>query len=89
MPVLPDIFLQKSFGRNSGPPEGGTACCTGQGLAELIQTRRQGGEIRILLEKGVSKASIARITGVSATHLQHFIQTRKLAPEEDGEIKEP
>jgi DNA invertase Pin-like site-specific DNA recombinase len=36
------------------------------------------GEIRILLEKTVSKASIARIVGVSRTALHHFIRTRKL-----------
>ena len=39
------------------------------------------GEIRLLLEKEVSKASIAKIVGVSPTNLRHFIQTRKLAPE--------
>jgi DNA invertase Pin-like site-specific DNA recombinase len=38
-------------------------------------------EIRMLLEKEVSKASIAQILGVSATNLRHFIRTRKLAPE--------
>jgi len=38
------------------------------------------GEIRMLLEKEVSKASIARIVGVSRTALHHFIRTRKLAP---------
>jgi DNA invertase Pin-like site-specific DNA recombinase len=36
------------------------------------------GEIRILLEKTVSKASIAKIVGVSRTALHHFIRTRKL-----------
>src|SRR4051794_8333924 len=36
-------------------------------------------EIRILLEKTVSKASIAKIVGVSRTALHHFIRTRKLA----------
>ena len=35
-------------------------------------------EIRILLEKTVSKASIAKIVGVSRTALHHFIRTRKL-----------
>lgn len=35
-------------------------------------------EIRMLLEKTVSKASIAKIVGVSRTALHHFIQTRKL-----------
>ncbi len=39
------------------------------------------GEIRILLEKEVSKASIAKIVGVSSTNLRHFIRTRKLTPE--------
>ena len=38
------------------------------------------GEIRILLEKQVSKASIAKIVGVSSTNLRHFIWTRKLDP---------
>jgi DNA invertase Pin-like site-specific DNA recombinase len=37
-------------------------------------------EIRLLLEKEVSKASIAKIVEVSRTALVHFIQTRKLAP---------
>jgi DNA invertase Pin-like site-specific DNA recombinase len=36
------------------------------------------GEIRVLLEKEVSKASIAKIVGVSSTNLRHFIRTRKL-----------
>jgi DNA invertase Pin-like site-specific DNA recombinase len=36
-------------------------------------------EIRILLEKTVSKASIAKIVGVSRTALHHFLRTRKLA----------
>ena len=39
------------------------------------------GEIRMLLEKEVSKASIAKILGVSATNLRHFLRTRKLTPE--------
>lgn len=39
------------------------------------------GEIRMLLEKEVSKASIGKIMGVSATNLRHFIRTRKLNPE--------
>jgi DNA invertase Pin-like site-specific DNA recombinase len=37
-------------------------------------------EIRLLLEKTVSKASIAKIVGVSRTALHHFIRTRKLNP---------
>jgi len=35
-------------------------------------------EIRMLLEKTVSKASIAKIVGVSRTALHHFIRTREL-----------
>ena len=37
-------------------------------------------EIRILLQKEVSKASIAKIVGVSKTALHHFINSRKLDP---------
>jgi DNA invertase Pin-like site-specific DNA recombinase len=37
-------------------------------------------EIRVLVEKTVSKASIAKIVGVSRTALHHFIRTRKLDP---------
>src|SRR3954453_23152181 len=36
------------------------------------------GEIRMLLEKEVSKASIAKIVGVLSTNLRHFIRTREL-----------
>jgi hypothetical protein len=39
------------------------------------------GEIRMLLEKEVSKASIAKIMSVSSTNLRHFIRTRKLTSE--------
>ena len=35
-------------------------------------------EIRILLQKQVSKASIAKIVGVSRTSMHHFINLRKL-----------
>lgn len=35
-------------------------------------------EIRLLLRKGVSKASIAKIMGLSETATHHFIKTRKL-----------
>jgi DNA invertase Pin-like site-specific DNA recombinase len=41
----------------------------------------QEGEIRMLLEKEVSKASIAKILGVSPTNVRHFIRTRNLTPE--------
>lgn len=38
-------------------------------------------EIRKLLEKAVSKRSLAKILDVSTTNLRHFIRTRGLAPE--------
>ena len=37
-------------------------------------------EIRILLQKQVSKASIAKIVGVSRTAMHRFINSRKLDP---------
>lgn len=37
-------------------------------------------EIRSFLSKGVSKSSIAKITGVSRTTILHFIKTRQLMP---------
>ena len=37
--------------------------------------------IRMLPEKEISKASIAKIMGVSSTNLRHFVRTRKLTPE--------
>lgn len=47
------------------------------------------GEIRMLLEKEVSKASIAKIVGVSSTNLRHFIRTRKLnAKGPEGKARE-
>ena len=38
-------------------------------------------EIRILLQKQVSKASIAKILNVSRSALYHFIETRKIVPD--------
>src|SRR5215831_10185339 len=40
------------------------------------------GEIRKLLEKEVSRRSLAKIMDVSPTNLRHFTRTRKLAPED-------
>ena len=37
-------------------------------------------EIRLLLQKRVSKASLARIMDVSPTTLRHFVKTRRLQP---------
>jgi DNA invertase Pin-like site-specific DNA recombinase len=46
------------------------------------------GEIRMLLGKEVSKASIAEIVGVARTALHHFIRTRKLDPKHsDGRTR--
>jgi hypothetical protein len=42
----------------------------------------QASEIRMLLGKEVSKASIAKIVGVSRTAVHHFILTRKLDPKD-------
>ena len=37
-------------------------------------------DIRALLDKDVSKSSIAKIMDVSRSALYHFIETRKIAP---------
>jgi DNA invertase Pin-like site-specific DNA recombinase len=37
-------------------------------------------EIRVLLQKQVSKASIAKIVGVTRPTIYHFIKTRRLRP---------
>ena len=37
-------------------------------------------DIRALLDKDVSKSSIAKILNVSRSALYHFIETRKIAP---------
>jgi DNA invertase Pin-like site-specific DNA recombinase len=58
-------------------------CLLGRPKGSLGTSKLDGkeGEIRMLLEKEVSKRSIAKIMDVSKTNLRHFIQTRKLAPE--------
>jgi hypothetical protein len=50
-----------------------------------IATHTPEGEIRKLLEKEVSKRSLAKIMDVSTTNLRHFIRTRKLTPETSKE----
>src|SRR3954466_10581905 len=65
----------RAKGRLLGRPKGSLGTSKLDGKEE---------EIRVLLEKQVSKASIAKIVGVSSTNLRHFIRTRKLdskAPE--------
>jgi hypothetical protein len=49
----------------------------------------KGEEIRMLLEKTGSKASIAKIVGVSRTALHHFIRTRKLDAKASTWVKYP
>src|SRR3954453_4618983 len=66
------LAAARAKGRLLGRPKGSL------GTSKLDGKQR---EIRILLEKQVSKASIAKIMGVSSTNLRHFIRTRKLASE--------
>ncbi len=63
--------------RREGPRE---AARTAQGA--LGKSRLDGKEqdIRVLLGKNVSKASIAKILDVSRSALYHFIETRKIVP---------
>lgn len=58
-------------------------CLLGRPKGSLGTSKLDGkeGEIRKLLEKEVSKRSIAKIMDVSTTNLRHFIRTRKLTPE--------
>ena len=56
---------------------------TGQRRFQTLPKSRLDGkeqDIRALLGKDVSKASIAKILDVSRSALYHFIQTRKIAP---------
>ena len=48
---------------------------------ELVLGKSLSEFMRKLLGKDVSKASIAKILGVSRSALYHFIQTRKIAPD--------
>lgn len=59
----------KAQGKLLGRPKGSLG-------RSKLEGREQ--EIQMLLEKGVSKASIAKITDVSRTNLLHFIRTRQL-----------
>jgi DNA invertase Pin-like site-specific DNA recombinase len=65
------LAVARAKGRLLGRPKGSLGKSKLDGKEE---------EIRMLLEKTVSKASIAKIVGVSRTALHHFIRTRKLAP---------
>ena len=66
------LAAARAKGRLLGRPKGSLGASKLDGKEE---------EIRMLLEKEVSKASIAKIVGVSSTNLRHFIRTRKLASE--------
>jgi DNA invertase Pin-like site-specific DNA recombinase len=55
-----------------------------QGALSTLKLDGKAGDIRSLLQKHVSKASIARIMDVSPTTLHHFIRTRKLQPTKNG-----
>ncbi len=63
------LAAAKAKGKLLGRPKGALGSSKLDGREE---------EIRLLLEKGIPKASIAKITDVSRTNLLHFIQTRKL-----------
>src|SRR5215210_1094787 len=66
------LAAARAKGRLLGRPKGSLGTSKLDGKEE---------EIRMLLEKEVSKASIAKIVAVSSTNLRHFIRTRKLTPE--------
>ena len=65
------LAVARAKGRLLGRPKGSLGKSKLDGKEE---------EIRMLIEKTVSKASIAKIVGVSRTALHHFIRTRKLIP---------
>jgi DNA invertase Pin-like site-specific DNA recombinase len=66
------LAAARAKGRLLGRPKGSLGTSKLNGKEE---------EIRLLLEKEVSKRSIAKIMDVSTTNLRHFIRTRKLASE--------
>ena len=65
------LAAAKARGKRLGRPKGARSTSKLDGKE---------GEIRSLLHKSVSKASIARILDVSQTTLHHFIKTRNLQP---------
>ena len=65
------LAAARAKGRLPGRPKGALGKSKFDGKEE---------EIRILLQKQVSKASIAKIVGVSRTAMHHFINSRKLDP---------
>ena len=75
-------------GPTTGPAEGDMRAqppgpnCEGQAEGSLGVSRLNGKEddIRRFLELGVSKTTIAKLTGVSRTTLYSFMSTRGLKP---------
>ncbi len=65
------LAAARSKGRLLGRPKGSLGTSKLDGKED---------EIRMLLQKEVSKASIAKILGALTTSLRHFIRTRKLDP---------
>src|SRR5262249_42736632 len=65
------LAAARARGRPLGRPKGS------RGRSKLDGKER---EIRMLLGKEVSKASIAKLVGVSRTVLHHFIGSRELDP---------
>jgi DNA invertase Pin-like site-specific DNA recombinase len=65
------LAAAKARGKRLGRPKGARSKSKLDGKEE---------EIRSLMQKKVSQASIARIMDVSQTTLSHFIKTRKLQP---------
>ena len=65
------LAAAKAKGKRLGRPKGALGTSRLDGKEQ---------DIRELLGKDVSKASIAKILGVSRSALYHFIQTRKIAP---------
>ncbi len=63
------LAAAKASGKQLGRPKGTKGKSKLDGREE---------EIKELLKMGVSKASIAKITGVSRANLYHFIESRKL-----------
>jgi DNA invertase Pin-like site-specific DNA recombinase len=63
------LAAAKASGKQLGRPKGTKGKSRLDGREE---------EIKELLKMGVSKASIAKITGVSRANLYHFIESRKL-----------
>ena len=65
------LAVAKAKGKRLGRPKGALGTSRLDGKEQ---------DIRALLDKDVSKSSIAKILNVSRSALYHFIQTRKIAP---------